>query len=422
MRKFETIYCGFGPATIFSFLSNRPSNSLIIEKGRSLKFRTRKEVVFGSGGAGCFSDSKLVVNPLVGGRILDILPNIDFYDYAEIVLFYYNMFHEGSFLDWKYPNEYEIPSKILKLLKSKLCHVGTDNGKIIFLNMEEYICKTTPIQFEEEVVDILKGKEGFLVVTDKAKYWANKVVIATGTRDKLVTKLKERFQLESEPNKLQIGVRVEVPNKYFSDLVEKFYDFKIVQNTKLGRWRTFCINSGTAYVTVERDSQYVSANGHAYSNKPSTGLTNFGILGELNISLTKTEQIKLVQTINGGFDSLLGQNIDDFICRRTTYKLKHASSLKVGEYHLGNLWARMPLKEVAQELKEYIIELKKHFEFEGHFFAPEINLTNPRVRINEKFEIYPGIYVIGDAGITRSIIQAGISGILLSKILRGYEL
>ena len=62
--------------TIFSILKYPPKNALIIEKGKSLKNRDPKEVIFGSGGAGAFSDSKLVANPMVGGDINNICKTI----------------------------------------------------------------------------------------------------------------------------------------------------------------------------------------------------------------------------------------------------------------------------------------------------------------------------------------------------------
>ena len=38
--------------------------------------------------------------------------------------------------------------------------------------------------------------------------------------------------MKSKNNKAQIGVRVECSNQYFKELIDKFYDFKIVMETK----------------------------------------------------------------------------------------------------------------------------------------------------------------------------------------------
>jgi len=419
---YDVVYVGSGPATIFSVLEHPKPNSLIIEKGSSIHTRDRKEVVYGFAGSGCWSDSKLIGS---NGRVVDHLEALtqeDYNYYADRVLYWYNKFCTEK-LSWMEPDPYQIPSEKLFLIKSRVCHAGTDRGKQIFSAIEDYIQKNIcTIRFNEEVVDLRPcwdmAKECTIweVVTTKRKFRTAKVVLATGTRDHLLKKLSENYDLGSKTNAIQIGVRIEIPNKYLKDMVDKFYDFKIAMNTPLGYWRTFCVNSGAAYVAVERDGNYVSANGHAFANKESTGLTNFGILGALKIDLDQLKQIEMAIKVNAGTSKLLRQEIEDFVTNSPHTQFSSDTTVSKEDYRTGDLWEVLPTN-ICQELKEYIMELRKHFPMEGHFFAPEINITHPIMNTDQFFQVWDGLFVIGDVMITRSIVDAGTSGMIAGEAL-----
>lgn len=428
---FNVIYIGFGPATIFSILKFPSKNILVIEKGKSLKNRDLKEVISGSGGAGAFSDSKLVANPVVGGGINDVcrIPDKLFYRLSDEILSYYNYYSKGCFekFEWMPEDPYKINSKKLKLLKSKVCHIGTDRSKRVFQNIEEQIQTICPINFEEEVEQIIpntfsyKPEKYFTVITNKGIYQTKNVVLAVGKRSNLVENLKTQLKLSSNSNKIQLGVRVEVYGDSLKELVDKFYDFKLVMRSRLGRWRTFCVNSGSAHVVIEKGEGFVSANGHAYADKKSNGLTNFGIMGELILGWSRGKQIELMKKVNGGTDKLLAQNISDFEVGFTSKKLENKSSLGTSQYRLDNLWNYYP-RLVCIELLDFITELKKNYKLSGHIFAPEIKLTNSLIKMDNNFQIYPGIYLAGDcSGYTRSIVQSGISGMAVGQAVYNEE-
>lgn len=433
MKIHNVIYIGAGPATVFSVLKYPIKDSLIIEKGKSLKNRDPKEVIFGFGGAGAYSDSKLVSNPTVGGDINNVCPISDvlFNQLADEILEYYTKYYNYSpdgvgrsgwlEFEWLPEDPYQIKSDKLKLLKSRVSHVGTDRSKEVFQNIEHYIStKVCPIHFEEEVTDILEleTREGrfFVIKTNKERYLTKRVVIGVGKRSSLVTDFVEQHDLEFTNNLVQLGVRFEGPNDQMEELVKKFYDFKVVMQSKLGRWRTFCCNAGAAYVAVEKSPEFVSANGHSYANKENTGLINFGLMGELKLDLTREQQIELVSKINKGERKLLAQTVNGFLTRSVS-KLEYKTTVPEEEYYLGNLWDYYP-EEINNELADFIKELKKTFNLHGHFFGPEIKLTNPLIKMSSKFEIYPGVFVIGDcSGFSRSIVQAGIIGMVVGEEL-----
>ena len=66
---YDVIIVGAGPAGIFAayeLVTKKPSLKIcLIEKGKKVKERTRKEVMHGVGGAGTFSDGKLHCTPVL---------------------------------------------------------------------------------------------------------------------------------------------------------------------------------------------------------------------------------------------------------------------------------------------------------------------------------------------------------------------
>lgn len=420
MRKvYDVIYIGAGPATIFSVLSNPIPNSLIIEKGSSIHYRKREAITEGFAGSGCWSDSKLVANPSVGGNILKVANDIDFSYYADQVLTWYNKFYKGDNFKWMLPDSYEFPSDKLKLLKSKVCHIGTDNSKDIFTKIEDYITsKVCNILFDTLVDFIEKDGDEWLVYCNSKVYCAKNVVIATGTRDVLLQRLIDKYNFKTGKNNIQMGVRVEAEAEPFKDLIDKFYDFKLVMDLPHGRIRSFCVNAGAAYVAVERDKNYISANGHAYKNKLNNGLVNFGVMGELDLNYSKDHQMMIIRDINSASDKLLVQNIDDYLNNRASKRLDIETTVDYRDYRKDDFNLYYLPENLHKGLFDYFTELKKHINFKGHFFAPEIKLVSPKVKLDSKFRADANLYVIGDVAISRGIVQAGISGIIAGEEIR----
>ena len=117
-------------------------------------------------------------------------------------------------------------------------------------------------------------------------------------------------------------------------------------------------------------------------------------------------------------NKLLAQNINDFLLGRVSNNLRIKSSVAEEDYRLANLWDYYPV-EICKELSIFILSLQAHYDLEGHFFAPEIKLTNPLIQMSDKFEVYPGIHLIGDcSGHTRSIVQAGVTGMVVGNYLK----
>ena len=77
----------------------------------------------------------------------------------------------------------------------------------------------------------------------------------------------EDRDIETKSNRVDIGMRVELPMEIFSHLTDELYESKIVYRTETygDRVRTFCMNPKGAVVT-ENTNGIVTVNGHSYED------------------------------------------------------------------------------------------------------------------------------------------------------------
>ena len=90
----------------------------------------------------------------------------------------------------------------------------------------------------------------------------------------------KRLQIPTHSNRVDIGVRVELPAEIFSHLTDELYESKIVYRTQkyADKVRTFCMNPKGAVVS-ENTNGIVTVNGHSYEDpQKQTGNTNFALL------------------------------------------------------------------------------------------------------------------------------------------------
>lgn len=190
------VVVGFGPAGILAsyILAKNGYRPIVIERGEDVDSRVdrvqkfwkecvldeKSNVQFGEGGAGTFSDGKLVT------RISDPL--------CETVT--------DLFIKHGAPYDIKIKAKP---------HIGTDIlRKIIKSIRSEIISLGAEIRFMEKLENInFKGNKVFSVVTDKDEIKTNAVILAIGhsARDTFEMLLENDIHIESKP--FSVGVRIE---------------------------------------------------------------------------------------------------------------------------------------------------------------------------------------------------------------------
>ena len=121
-----------------------------------------------------------------------------------------------------------------------------------------------------------------LVRTSKGEeYTCKDVVLATGrSGSKWMASICEKMGIPQKSNRVDIGVRVELPAEIFKHITDDVYESKIVYKTDKynDMVRTFCMNP-YGEVVAENTNGIVTVNGHSYANPELyTENTNFALL------------------------------------------------------------------------------------------------------------------------------------------------
>lgn len=130
-----------------------------------------------------------------------------------------------------------------------------------------------------EGVEIVEN--GYKIICRDAAYECEKCIISVGRiGSKWMEQVCNELKIPTRSNRVDIGVRVELPAEVFSHLTDELYESKIVYRTpKYGDMvRTFCMNPKGAVVN-ENTNGIITVNGHSYEDPAKqTENTNFALL------------------------------------------------------------------------------------------------------------------------------------------------
>ena len=238
----------------------------------------------GFGGAGAFSDGKYNITNDFGGTLHEYIGKVtalDLMHYVDEI----NMSHggEGTKLYSTANSEFK---KIciqngLHLLDASVRHLGTDKNYVVLQNIYAELKNKVDIHFytTAEKVEIIDGK--YLVHTSKETFEAPVCIISGGrSGSKWMEQVCRDLKIPTKSNRVDIGVRVELPAEVFSHITDSLYESKILYRTeKTGDLvRTFCMNPHGAVVN-ENTNGIVTVNGHSFEDPSKwTQNTNFALL------------------------------------------------------------------------------------------------------------------------------------------------
>ena len=237
----------------------------------------------------------------------------------------------------------------------------------------------------------------------------------------------KRLNLDTHPNPVDLGVRVELPAVVMKDLTDKAYETKFIYYSKTfdDRVRTFCMNP---YGEVVRETlgDILTVNGHSWANK-RTENTNFAILVSADFTEPFDDPIGYGQSV-ATMANMLGkgvivQRLGDLLSgRRTTAsRLAKCSTLPtLKEATPGDLSYCLPYR-ILTDIIEMLTCLDRISPGvnSAHtlLYGIEVKFYSNRIRLDKDLETQvAGLHVIGDgAGITRGLIQASASGIIAAR-------
>ena len=314
------------------------------------------------------------------------------------------------------------------LLNIKQAHVGTDKAKGLIANLIAQLRdKGVTVELETEMSDIDYPNKT-LILANGVKVKFNDLILAPGRAGYTwLQKIMATLDINYSDNVVDVGVRIEAKEEYYP-IVKDYYDPKFIFP---GRVRTFCTNSGSAYIVKEKYETYYSVNGHAYStDKEPNGLVNFAMLKTITLTdpVVSGHQFaeilgQMAMQLSGGQPMM--QRIGDFRLGKRSKKETFNDDLYSFKPTLvnatpGDLSLAVPskiLRDIWRSMKLLDTIIPGILHPSTIIYYPEIKTYAIRPDfIDQYFKVKENIYMIGDgAGTSRGITGAWASGIRAAK-------
>jgi len=412
----------------------------LFEKGPGIYDRDRTQVMSGFGGAGAYSDGKLTLTTEYGGWLTDYMDEKeleDFIDEADDmwknisgVLEINSIYNYETVKDL----QRECSLHRLRLYPAKIRHLGTDNCLLFIKKMFDMLMEAENINMlcDTDVEDlIVENRTATGLIAGGEKKYYDKIISAVGRcGNSWMQDMVRKYEIESDINPVDIGVRVEVPNAICDHFTEELYEFKIKYMTDEfeDEVRTFCVNPG-GFMSVEKnEGDLLTVNGHSYKNKKSEN-TNFALLVSTKFTKPFDEPLKYGRYIANlanmlGGNNVIVQRFGDLIRGRRSTESRIAKNFvrpTLPEALPGDLSFVLPYRHLTN-LVETIKQLDKVMPGMADpntlLYGIEVKFYSVRIKVdkNMKSKTLKNLYCVGDgAGITRGIIQASVSGLIAAK-------
>ncbi len=455
MQNYDVLIIGAGPGGIFSAYEltklNPSLRILVLESGHPLQKRKcpidgKKikscigckpcSIMNGFGGAGAFSDGKYNITNQFGGTLYEYIGKneaLDLMHYVDEINLRYG--GEGTRL-YTTANS-EIKKKCLQnglhLLDASVRHLGTDINYVVLENLYNDLKDKVEFRFHCAARKVEKTESGYAVTTDEGVFEAAKCIISAGrSGSKWMESVCSDLKNQTQSNRVDIGVRVELPAEVFSHLTDELYESKIVYRTeKYGDLvRTFCMNPKGAVVN-ENTNGIVTVNGHSYEDPAKqTENTNFALLVSKHFSEPFKdsngygESIARLSNMLGG--GVMVQRFGDLIQgRRSTHdRIRQSFTTPTLNATPGDLSLVIP-KRILDGIIEMIYALDKvapgTANVDTLLYGVEVKFYNMEVQLDHNLQTcHEGLFVIGDcSGITHSLSHASASGVHVARVIAG---
>ena len=450
---YDVMIIGAGPGGIFSayeLLQKKPEWKIVVlEAGNSLDKRKCPidgdkvkscigcktcAIMNGFGGAGAFSDGKYNITNEFGGTLHEYIGKqkaTELMEYVDGINVKYGGHKTKLYSTTNTQFKRLCLQNNLHLLDASVRHLGTDINFEVLENLFGELKDRVEFHFMTPVRSIKLLEGGYEAVTDEACYTAEKCIISVGrSGSKWMEKVCGDLKIPTLSNRVDIGVRVELPAEIFAPITDELYESKIVYKTEKyqDKVRTFCMNPKGAVVN-ENTNGIVTVNGHSYEDPAlQTENTNFALL----VSKHFTEPFKdsngygesiarLSNMLGGG---VIMQRFGDLIRgQRSTEKRLSKSFLTPTLAAIpGDLSLVMP-KRILDGIIEMIYALDKIAPGTANddtlLYGVEVKFYNMEVELDKNLEtLHRGMFVIGDgSGVTHSLSHASASGVYVARYL-----
>ena len=448
--QYDVIIIGAGPGGIFSAyeLSKLcPEKKIaVFEEGQPLEKRrcpidgkTVKHcigcptcaIMNGFGGAGAFSDGKYNLTNDFGGTLYEYIGKkqaMELMHYVDEI----NVSHGGENTKLYSTANSAFKTRCLQcglhLLDASVRHLGTDINFVVLKNLFAELEPKVDFHFRTPVRKVLAKDGGYEIVTDSGSHTCSQCIISVGrSGSKWMESVCKDLAIETKSNRVDIGVRVELPAEIFKHLTDELYESKIVYKTEKYQdlVRTFCMNP-YGFVVTENNNGLMTVNGHSYANKKSQN-TNFAILVSKQFTEPFHEPIEygkyiasLANMLGGGpIVQRLGDLRDG---RRSTPERIRRGLVQptMPSAAPGDLSLVLPyrfLKDIMGMFEALDKVAPGANSRHTLLYGVEVKFYSSRIELSNKLEtVIPNFFAIGDgAGITRGLAQASAAGVVVGR-------
>ena len=400
-------------------------------------------IMSGFGGAGAFSDGKYNITNDFGGTLYEYIGKeeaLSLMRYVDEI----NMANggEGTKLYTTANTQFKkiCMQNKLQLLDASVRHLGTDKNYIVLENLYRHLQDRVDFFFNTPVrhIEIMNKSDGgggidaeeyYKIITDTRELTCAKCIVSVGrSGSKWMETICKEMNIPTESNRVDIGVRVELPAELFAHLTDELYESKIVYRTEKfeDRVRTFCMNPRGSVVN-ENTNGIVTVNGHSYEDPAmQTNYTNFALLVSKHFSEPFKdsngygESIARLSNMLGG--GVIVQRFGDLIRGRRTNHKRLADSFVTPTLKAepGDLSLVLP-KRILDGIIEMIYALDKIAPGTANddtlLYGVEVKFYNMEVKLDDHLETaHKGLYIIGDgSGVTHSLSHASASGVFVAR-------
>ena len=448
--KYDVIIVGAGPGGIFSAYELKKKcpelTVAVFEAGNQLERRhcpidgkkvkscvhcKSCDIMNGFGGAGAFSDGKYNITNDFGGTLHEYIGRekaIELMEYVDEI----NASHGGK--DTKmYSTAGTDLKKLcmqnkLTLLEASVRHLGTDINYVVLEQLYAELKDQVDFFFRTPIQSIEKTEEGYRVHYGEEVADCKECIVSVGrSGSKWMEKICKDLEIPTKSNRVDLGVRVEIPSVIFSHITDELYESKIVYRTEKfeDNVRTFCMNPN-GIVVNENTNGIITVNGHSFEDpKMKTDNTNFALLVSKHFSEPFKdsngygESIARLSNMLGG--GVIVQRFGDLERgRRSTEKrIEEGLVRPTLAATPGDLSLVLP-KRILDGIIEMIYALDKIAPGTANddtlLYGVEVKFYNMEVELDNNLETrHKGLYVIGDgSGVTHSLSHASASGVFVA--------